>query len=80
MPGGTIRYVPLSPPKDGATKTTSAGEWTVDFEELERAINDKTRMLVCLLSSPLMILVADSLPGHQHTVPPPPSSTKIIMH
>ena len=55
MPGGTIRYVPLSPPKDGASKTTSAGEWTVDFDELERAINDKTRMIVCLLWSPLAI-------------------------
>ena len=46
MAGGTIRYVPLSPPRDGATKTTSAGEWSVDFEELERAVNGKTKMIV----------------------------------
>lgn len=46
MPGGTIRYVPLHPPKDGATKTSSASEWTIDFEQLERTINPKTKMIV----------------------------------
>jgi kynurenine aminotransferase len=46
MPGGTIRYVPMSPPKDGSTKTTSAGDWKIDFEALEQTINDKTRMIV----------------------------------
>jgi kynurenine aminotransferase len=46
MPGGTIRYVPLHPPKDGATRTSPASEWTVDFEELENAINSKTKMIV----------------------------------
>lgn len=50
MPGGTIRYVPLHPPKDGATKTSSASEWTIDFEQLERTINPKTKMIV--LNSP----------------------------
>lgn len=50
MPGGTIRYVPMSPPKDGGTKTSSAGNWTIDFDALEKAINDKTRMIV--LNSP----------------------------
>jgi kynurenine aminotransferase len=48
MPGGTIRYVPLHPPKDGATKTSSASEWTIDFEELERAMNPKTKMIVSM--------------------------------
>lgn len=47
MPGGKIRYVPLHPPKDGATKTSSASNWTIDFEELENTINEKTRMIVC---------------------------------
>lgn len=50
MPGGTIRYVPLQPPKDGATRTSSAAEWTIDFEELENTINSKTKMIVSLLS------------------------------
>ena len=47
MPGGKIRYVPLHPPKDGTTTTSSASNWTIDFEELENAINEKTRMIVC---------------------------------
>ncbi|KOS21896.1 putative aminotransferase [Escovopsis weberi] len=46
MPGGKIVYVPLHPPKDGATKTLSAGEWTLDFDELERAITPRTKMIV----------------------------------
>ncbi|BCR83445.1 kynurenine--oxoglutarate transaminase [Aspergillus chevalieri] len=50
MPSGTIRYVPLHPPKDGATRTSSAAEWTINFEELENAINPKTKMIV--LNSP----------------------------
>lgn len=48
MPGGIIRYVPLHPPKDGATKTSSASEWTIDFEELEGAMNSKTKMIVSM--------------------------------
>jgi kynurenine aminotransferase len=50
MPGGTIRYVPLHPPKDGAIRTSSAANWTIDFSELESAINPKTKMMV--LNSP----------------------------
>ncbi|CEN59509.1 pyridoxal phosphate-dependent transferase [Aspergillus pseudodeflectus] len=50
MPGGTIRYVPLHPPKDGATRTSPASEWTIDFDELEKTINSKTKMIV--LNSP----------------------------
>ncbi|KAI6856020.1 hypothetical protein KC323_g8069 [Hortaea werneckii] len=46
MPGGKVVYVPLQPPKDGATKTTSAGDWTLDMKELESKITDKTRMMV----------------------------------
>ncbi|KAI5299271.1 v-type proton ATPase 16 kDa proteolipid subunit 2, partial [Ascosphaera pollenicola] len=46
MPGGKIRYVPLQPPADGATKTSSAANWTIDFKELENTINEKTRMIV----------------------------------
>ncbi|KAF2130763.1 PLP-dependent transferase [Dothidotthia symphoricarpi CBS 119687] len=50
MPGGKVVYVPMHPPKDGATKTTSAGEWSVDMAELEAAITPNTRMIV--LNSP----------------------------
>ncbi|MCJ1411091.1 hypothetical protein MMC19_005179 [Ptychographa xylographoides] len=46
MPGGTVRYVPLQPPKDGATRTSSAADWTIDLDALEKAINPKTRMIV----------------------------------
>ena len=46
MPGGKVVYVPLHPPKDGDKKTTSAGEWLLDMKELEKAITDKTRMIV----------------------------------
>lgn len=46
MPGGKIVYVPMHPPKDGAVKTLSAAEWTIDFDELERAITPRTKMLV----------------------------------
>ncbi|KAM7204820.1 Pyridoxal phosphate-dependent transferase [Rhypophila sp. PSN 637] len=46
MPGGKIVYVPMHPPKDGAVKTLSAGEWTIDFDVLEKAITPRTKMLV----------------------------------
>jgi kynurenine aminotransferase len=46
MPGGKVVYVPLHPPKDGATKTTSASDWTLDMKEFEAAISPKTRMIV----------------------------------
>jgi kynurenine aminotransferase len=46
MPGGTIKYVPLHPPKDGATTTSSAANWIVDMAELENAITPNTKMIV----------------------------------
>ncbi|KAK5173801.1 arylformamidase [Saxophila tyrrhenica] len=46
MPGGKVVYVPLHPPENGATQTTSAGDWKLNMRELEAAINDKTRMIV----------------------------------
>lgn len=45
MAGGTIRYVPLRPPKEAATNTVSGNDWTIDFEELEQAITLKTKMV-----------------------------------
>jgi kynurenine aminotransferase len=46
MPGGKIVYVPLHPPAKGATETSSAGEWSIDFKELEAAITSRTKMIV----------------------------------
>ncbi len=46
MPGGKIVYVPMHPPKEGAVKTLSASEWTIDFDQLEKAITPRTKMLV----------------------------------
>ncbi|CAH0032184.1 unnamed protein product [Clonostachys rhizophaga] len=46
MPGGKVVYVPMHPPATGATKTSSAADWTIDFDELEKAITPKTKMIV----------------------------------
>lgn len=46
MAGGTIKYVPLQPPKYGAEKTSSAAEWTLDMNLFEKEVTPKTRMLV----------------------------------
>ncbi len=46
MPGGKVVYVPLHPPANGAEETSSAGEWSIDFEELEKAFTPKTKMIV----------------------------------
>ncbi|KAL8949902.1 MAG: hypothetical protein Q9222_004027 [Ikaeria aurantiellina] len=46
MAGGVIRYVPLQPPKNGATEVSSAGDWTINLTELEKAITPKTKMIV----------------------------------
>ncbi|KAI4094248.1 MAG: hypothetical protein LQ344_002327 [Seirophora lacunosa] len=46
MPGGTIRYVPLQPPKNGGTELSSAADWTIDMSLLEKAITQKTKMMV----------------------------------
>lgn len=46
MPGGKIVYVPMHPPETGGTKTSSAADWTIDFDELEKAITPRTKMIV----------------------------------
>ncbi|TKA80674.1 hypothetical protein B0A49_01623 [Cryomyces minteri] len=46
LPGGEVVYVPLQPPEKGSTQTTSAAEWSLDMSKLEKAITDKTRMIV----------------------------------
>ena len=46
MAGGSIRYVPLSPPQNGSSQRTSSADWTLDTAALNSAITDKTRMIV----------------------------------
>lgn len=46
MAGGKIVYVPLHPPASGATSNSSAADWTVDFDELEKAFTPRTKMIV----------------------------------
>lgn len=42
--GGKPVYVPLHPPKD--TKGTTSNDWSIDFDELRRACNSKTKMII----------------------------------
>lgn len=46
MAGGKIVYVPLHPPSTGAITTSSAAEWAINFDELERAMTPRTKMIV----------------------------------
>ncbi|KIW01151.1 uncharacterized protein PV09_07437 [Verruconis gallopava] len=50
MPGGKVVYVPMHPPPDSATRTSSASGWKIDIEALKAAITPRTRMIV--LNSP----------------------------
>ncbi|KIY63579.1 PLP-dependent transferase [Cylindrobasidium torrendii FP15055 ss-10] len=43
--GGVPVYVPLHPPKTDAHKSTS-GDWTIDLDELRRAITSRTKMII----------------------------------
>jgi kynurenine aminotransferase len=42
---GTIRYVPLRPPKAASTNTVSGNDWTIDINELKQAVTTKTKMI-----------------------------------
>jgi kynurenine aminotransferase len=42
---GVPVYVPLHPPPPEKTKPTS-DDWTIDFDELRRAITPKTKMII----------------------------------
>ena len=46
MPGGVVKYVPLQPPSNGSSTTTSAAEWSLDVALLEKAITRRTRMII----------------------------------
>ncbi|KAG5734562.1 hypothetical protein E4T56_gene5527 [Termitomyces sp. T112] len=43
--GGKPVYVPLHPPRDVQGKTTSA-DWTIDFDELRRAITPRAKIII----------------------------------
>jgi len=43
--GGVPVYVPLHPPAETTTSPSSA-DWTIDFDELRRAITPKTKMII----------------------------------
>lgn len=44
--GGIVKYVPLSPPPQGARVKASAAEWTLDLMRLRRTITSRTKMIV----------------------------------
>ncbi|SCN98034.1 unnamed protein product [Fusarium fujikuroi] len=46
MAGGVVRYVPLHPPVQGSSETTSSGDWQLDIESLRATINGRTRMII----------------------------------
>ena len=46
MAGGKVVYVPMRPPLDSNIKATSAADWKVDMSALERAMTDRTKMIV----------------------------------
>lgn len=72
MAGGVIKYVPLQPPKDGAIRTSSAADWKLDVDLLEKAFSPKTQMIVRPLPvyycSLALMLINISLLGSQHAV------------
>lgn len=51
MAGGNVVYVPLHPPKKGATEVCPASEWRLNLDELRAKVTDKTRMIVCFFPS-----------------------------
>lgn len=46
LPGGVVKTVPLIPPSNDGTDIVSSSEWKLDFEQLEKTISDKTKIIV----------------------------------
>jgi kynurenine aminotransferase len=46
MAGGKVIYVPMHPPPNSDTETSSAAGWTIDMQAFNSAITSKTRMIV----------------------------------
>lgn len=46
MPGGKVVYVQLHPPEDFDKRVVDGSEYYIDWEELEKAISPRTKMIV----------------------------------
>ncbi|CAO3701628.1 unnamed protein product [Rhizopus stolonifer] len=46
MNGGVPVYVPLRPPTDADQRVVSSSEWTLDINELESKITEKTKLMI----------------------------------
>ncbi|QPG74285.1 hypothetical protein FOA43_001610 [Brettanomyces nanus] len=46
LSGGKVIYVKLLPPSDFGERTVTGDEWTIDWEQLEKSISNKTKMIV----------------------------------
>jgi kynurenine aminotransferase len=46
MNGGVPVYVPLRPPADADQRIVSSQEWTLDINELESKITNKTKVII----------------------------------
>lgn len=46
MPGGKVVYVQLHPPADFDQRVVDGSDYTIDWDELERAISPRTKMIV----------------------------------
>ncbi|CAI4034360.1 hypothetical protein SMKI_10G1480 [Saccharomyces mikatae IFO 1815] len=44
--GGKVVYVPINPPKELDLRNTRGEEWTIDFEQFEKAITPKTKAVI----------------------------------
>ncbi|KAF4624865.1 hypothetical protein G7Y89_g13301 [Cudoniella acicularis] len=46
MAGGIPKFISLKPPSQATSYSTSAADWVLDLDELERIVTNKTRMLI----------------------------------
>ncbi|KAH3675522.1 hypothetical protein WICMUC_002611 [Wickerhamomyces mucosus] len=46
IPGGKVVYVPLHLPAEISQRNVKGEEWTIDYDELEAAITDKTKFII----------------------------------
>ena len=52
MAGATIRYAPLQPPSHGNIRTSSAADWTVDMDALQKIIEQSRSVKMIVLNTP----------------------------
>ncbi|OJK03607.1 hypothetical protein ASPACDRAFT_21581, partial [Aspergillus aculeatus ATCC 16872] len=50
LAGAVVRHVPLNPPQQETNKSKAPSNWTIDFESLKSAINNRTRMMLIMAS------------------------------